>query len=266
MDRVIIALCGVMLLFIAPVVYGQEEDLFGTAADDSLLFGDEFDLGGDDFSFDFEDETEAEEAPAESDDFFGEFEEEPEEETADTTAAGDDWGFGEDSTDLITEEEYPDHPLNFQKAVQGTFMEGSGLTLSLYSPQYVSDKMDTWYSFMDYSLSIVSPWHFEAAPTTVSFLLDISSFNFKNSFPAGGSFKGVSIMPMVRVELYGIEAEAGVGMYLPTFGVMTGLGYSVQYHSLFVSAGYRWNWAYDIAPIGSGWWMEPRLTTGIKLW
>lgn len=270
LESVLIILCAVLLLGMPPAIYGQEEDLFGDESDESLLFGDEFELGGDDLSFDFEDETDT--SAAEADDFFGDFEDEAEEETADTTAAEDDWGFGfddsleVDSTDKFTEAEFPDHPLNFSQAVHGTFMEGTGLTISFYSPQYVADKMNTWYSYMDYSLSIELPWHYAVEPANISFLLDISSFNFKNSFPAGGSFTGVSIMPMVRAEAFGVEAEVGVGMYAPTFGVMAGLGYSYQYHSLFVSAGYRWNWAYNIDPIGAGWWLEPRFTTGIKLW
>ncbi|MEA3288012.1 MAG: hypothetical protein U9Q77_11655 [Candidatus Marinimicrobia bacterium] len=270
------ALGAILLLGMPPAVYGQEEDLFGDESDESLLFGDEFDLGSDDLSFDFEDDEEADTTTVEEDDFFGDYDDESDEETADTTEIEDDWGFGDDfnfddslgvdSTDQFTETEFSDHPLNFRQAVHGTFMEGTGLTISFYSPQYVADKMSTWYSYMDYSMSIEFPWHYEVDPANISFLLDVSSFNFKNSFPAGGSFTGVSIMPMVRAEAFGLEAEAGVGMYAPTFGIMAGLGYSYQYQSIFISAGYRWNWAYNIDPIGSGWWLEPRFTTGIKLW
>jgi len=261
----------VLLLFIllTPQAFGQEEDLFGTTADDSLLFGSEFDLGGDDFSFDFDDAGEADSSAGEGDDFFGDFEDDAEETVEDATAVEDDWGFEDDSDSTaidITEEEYPDHPLNFRKNFQGTMFDGAGLTVSFYSPQYVAEKLDTWYSYMDFSLSIELPYHFETASTNISFLVDISSFNFTNSFPAGGSFNGVSLIPVVRAEAFGLEAEAGVGMYSPTFGIMAGLGYAYQYQSLFFSAGYRWNWAYKIDPIGSGWWLEPRITTGIKLW
>ncbi|NQV14684.1 hypothetical protein HQ531_04435 [bacterium] len=274
----IIFIFSVTLLLLSPgEIYAQEEDPFESAADDSLLFGDEFDLGGDDFSFDFDEGEETDTSAVESGDFFGESEDEVEEETVDSTPAGDDWGLGGDSDfdnlfdddstgGTIGEVEYSDHPLDFRKKFRGTLMEDTGLTLSLYSPQYVADKMDTWYSFMDFSLTIELPWHYEFKPINVGFLVDISSFKFENSFPAGGTFSGASLIPMVRAEAFGAEVEAGMGLYYPTFGIMTGLGYSYQFHSLFVSAGYRWNWVYKIDPIGSGWWMEPRITTGVKLW
>ncbi len=272
--EIILSMLGVLLVLVCvPQAQAQEEDLFGSTEDDSLLFGDEFDIGGDDFSFDFEEDIETSPEDAESDDLFGE----ETEEMTDTTAVEDDWGFGDesesddafgtDSTDVdITEIEYSDHPMDFRKKFQGTFMEGAGVTFSFSSPQYVAEKMDTWYSFMDVSVSVELPWHLDYEPASVSFLVESSSFKFENSFPAGGAFKGMTLMPLVRAEAYGFEAEAGLGAYFPTFGMMTGLGYAYQYHSLFFSGGYRWNWAYKIDTIGSGWWVEPRFTVGFKLW
>ena len=260
---------SILLFLLAPQqAYAQEEDLFGTTGDDSLLFGDEFDLGGDDFSFDFDEGGETDTTVAEEDDFFGGFDEEEVTEDEEPAEAEDDWGFGEDivEADSTLEEEYPDHPLNFRKKFQGTMLDGAGFTLSFYSPQYVADKLNTWHSSMDYSLTIELPFHYDADPVNISFLIDISSFKFENSFPAGGDFTGISFMPMVRAEAGGFEAEIGAGMYSPSFGLMTGLGYALQYQSLFISAGYRWNWAYQIDPIGSSWWLEPRITMGIKLW
>lgn len=264
-----------MLLIFPSGLNAQEEDLFG-AEDDSLLFGDEFDLGDDDFSFEAEDESGTEPASGEEDDFFGDFGEEEEETAPADTTAEDEWGFdtSDDYESLITRSadgennllEVPDHPLDLGKHVEGTILEDTGFTLSLYSPQVVPDNLNTWFSFMDVSLTTELPWHYSFDPVELSFSVDISSFNFVNSFPVGGEFKGVSIMPLARVEISGIEAEFGLGMYTPTFGAMAGLGYSYQFHSLFFSGGYRWNWAYDIDPIGSSWWLEPRFTTGIKFW
>ena len=270
-----------VLTVISPGLYAQEEDLFGDSEGDSLLFGDEFDLGGDDFSFETEDETDSETEAGGEDDFFGDFgdDEETEEDTASQaetdSAEVDEWGLDteEDYESLITRtgdgsvlEEVADHPLDLGKYVEGTIFEDTGFTLSIYSPQMVPDALDTWYSFMDVSLTSELPWHFTFDPVELSFSIDISSFKFVNSFPAGGKFKGFSIMPMARAEIYGAELEFGLGMYTPTFGVMAGLGYTYQFHSLFFSAGYRWNWAYNIDPIGSIWWLEPRLTTGVKFW
>jgi hypothetical protein len=269
----------ILLIVLSPDVYAQEENLFGDSEGDSLLFGDEFDLGGDDFSFETEEEADSETgASGEEDDFFGDFGEEDTAEEAEAevdTVAVDEWGLGgeADYESLITRtadgevlEEVPDHPLELGKYVEGTFLEDTGFTLSLYSPQVVPEQMNTWYSFLDFSLTTELPWHFTFDPVELSFSIDISSFKFVNSFPVGGEFKGVSIMPLARAEIYGAELEMGLGMYTPTFGAMAGLGYSYQFHSLFFSAGYRWNWAYNIDPIGSGWWLEPRFTAGIKFW
>ncbi|NQV42770.1 MAG: hypothetical protein HQ506_10480 [Candidatus Marinimicrobia bacterium] len=267
-----------LLMVFSQDLYAQEEDLFGDSEGDSLLFGDEFDLGGDDFSFETEEEAAPDTEAGEGDDFFGDF---GEDETADDTEAEvdsaevDEWGLDTDTDyeSLITRtadgdilEEVPDHPLELGKYVEGTFLEDTGFTLSLYSPQVVPDQLDTWYSYLDFSLTSELPWHFTFEPVELSFSVDISSFKFVNSFPVGGEFKGVSIMPLARAEIYGAELEMGLGMYVPTFGAMAGIGYSYQFHSLFFSAGYRWNWAYNIDPIGSIWWLEPRITTGIKFW
>lgn len=267
-----------LLLVFSPGLYAQEEDLFGDSEGDSLLFGDEFDLGGDDFSFEAEDEAASDTEAGEEDDFFGDF---GDEETDDETEAEsdsaevDEWGLDTDTDyeSLITRtadgdllEEVPDHPLELGKYVEGTFLEDTGFTLSLYSPQVVPDQLNTWYSYVDFSLTTELPWHFTFEPVELSFSVDISSFNFVNSFPVGGEFKGVSIMPLARAEIYGAELEMGLGMFTPTFGAIAGIGYAYQFHSLFFSAGYRWNWAYNIDSIGSIWWLEPRVTTGIKFW
>jgi hypothetical protein len=210
--------------------------------------------------------------------FFGAFGDEEETEaglTEEDTTEVDEWGLETDADyeSLITRttdgdllEEVPDHPLELGKYVKGTIFEDTGFTLSLYSPQVVPDELNTWFSYMDISLTTELPWHFTFEPIELSFSIDISSFNFVNSFPVGGDFKGFSIMPLARAEIYGVELELGLGMYTPTFGAMAGIGYSYQFHSLFFSAGYRWNWAYNIDPIGSSWWLEPRFTTGIKFW
>ena len=267
-----IAIFLVLAIAATPRAYAQDADLFGDTEADSLLFGDEFDLGGDDFSFDFEEETPAEETSDGGDDFFGDLDEEEEANTEDAEAEADEWGFGddffaEDSTaDTTLTEAYTDHPLDFRKSVQGSFMEGTGLTFSFYSPQVVNEKLETWYSHLDYSMSIELPWHYQVDPLELSFLIDISSFNFENSFPSGGTFKGVSLMPYARAEVLGFELEAGTGFFFPSFGVMAGIGYGVQIHSVYLSTGYRWNWAANIEPLGAAWWLEPKLTMGIRLW
>ena len=266
-----------MLLSFSGILSAQEEDLFGDTEGDSLLFGDEFDLGGDDFSFDTDDGAAGDAETGEEDDFFGDFEDEDTEEDVveSDTSEVDEWGL-ETETDyesLITRsadgtslDDSPDHPLELGKYVEGTLLEDTGFTLSLYSPHVVPDELNTWFSFMDFSLTTELPWHFTFDPVELSFAVDISSFKLVNSFPSGGDFKGFSMMPIVRAEAFGVELETGVGMFMPTFGALVGLGYSYQYHSLFFSTGYRWNWAYDIDPIGSSWWLEPRLTAGIKFW
>ena len=277
----LVFILGLMLVIVlSPQAYGQEEDLFGTSEDDSLLFGDEFDLGGDDFSFDLEEDAEAPAEDSAEDDFFGDFEEDEAEEdsvaVSDSTEI-DEWGLesSDDYNSLITKTSSGDgsileteinHPLDFRKYVAGTFLEGTGFTISLYSPQVVGDNMETWFSFMDYSFTSELPWHFTFDPVELSFSLDISSFNFNNSFPAGGEFKGVSVIPIARAESFGAEVELGMGMYYPSFGMLAGIGYTYQFHSLFASAGYRWNWALNIDPIGAGWWLEPRFTFGVKFW
>lgn len=278
-SRYLIVFASLLLLTaFTPDLYAQEEDLFGESEGDSLLFGDEFDLGGDDFSFETEEEAASDTEASGGDDFFGDFGEDEATDDTETevdSAEVDEWGLGTDSDyeSLITRtadgevlEEVPDHPLELGKYVEGTFLEDTGFTLSLYSPQVVPEQLDTWYSYLDFSLTTELPWHVTFDPVELSFSVDISSFKFVNSFPVGGEFKGVSIMPLARAEIYGAELEMGLGMYVPTFGAMAGIGYSYQFHSLFFSAGYRWNWAYNIDSVGSVWWLEPRITTGVKFW
>lgn len=285
--RGLLMLIPFALLLLAPsIVIAQDDDFFGSAEDDTLLFGEEFDLGDDDFGFDFGDEEESDEGAiddAGDDEFSFDFEddEDGEEEVADEDAAdlGDEWGFEDESEDyenLITRtvegEDVPiggeqtDHPLDFRDNVQGTFLESTGITLSFRSPHVVTENLETWYSFIDYSLTADLPWHLTFYPVELTFSVDISSFNFENSFPVGGAFRGLTVIPMAKAEAFGAELELGAGLFYPTFGVLAGAGYTIQYYSIFASAGYRWNWVYDIDPIGSNWWLEPRFTLGVRFW
>ena len=115
-----------VLTVLSPDLYAQEEDLFGDSEGDSLLFGDEFDLGGDDFSFETDEETSTETDAGGEDDFFGDFEdeEETEVEAESDSAEVDEWGIDTDTDyeSLITRtadgdilEEIPDHPLELGK-------------------------------------------------------------------------------------------------------------------------------------------------------
>ncbi|MCF7807733.1 MAG: hypothetical protein K9M49_08105 [Candidatus Marinimicrobia bacterium] len=283
-------LIALLLAFLPANLLGQEDDFFGSADDDSLLFGEEFDLGGDDFSLDFEDEGAAEGGSddpfggdAAEDDFSFDFEDDEGSDDAvaeeDTSGLGDEWGFGsegEDYESLITKtvegeqgdvERNPgDHPLDLRKYTDGTIFENTGWTLSLYSPHFVGPELETWFSYIDLSVTADLPWHFTLYPVELTFSIDVSSFNFSNSYPAGGTFQGITIIPMAKAEFFGAEIELGTGLFYPTFGVLAGAGYSFQYHSLFASAGYRWNWVNNIDPIGPNWWLEPRFTLGLKLW
>ena len=78
-SKLMMLLVGLFFLTIfSPGLYAQEEDLFGDSEGDSLLFGDEFDLGGDDFSFETEEESGTESEAVGEDDFFGDFGDEEE--------------------------------------------------------------------------------------------------------------------------------------------------------------------------------------------
>lgn len=281
-----IALIPLLLLMLTPMVLtAQDDDFFGSAEDDTLLFGEEFDLGDDEFSFDFGDDEETDDSGEEAgdDEFSFDFDDEDAtEEEAETEEAGDlddEWGLsdeGDDYESLITrtvdgegveiERDPSDHPLDFSDNVRGTFLENTGITLSFRSPHVVADNLKTWYSFVDYSLTADLPWHITLYPLELTFSVDLSSFSFENSYPAGGSFRGLTVIPMAKAEAFGIEAEVGTGLFYPTFGMLAGIGYSIQYHSIFASAGYRWNWVYNIDPIGANWWLEPRFTLGVRFW
>ncbi len=264
---------GLWLLWAIPLT-AQEADPF---AADSLLFGEEFDLG-DDFDLGGETledtSTGLEGLGGELDDWLNTTDTDSlNQDTIAVDTAADEWGFLEPGGDVdsilegeVTEEEIPEHPLDLGRWVDGTFLEDTGFTLSLTSPHVVASQLDTWYSYIDFSLSMNLPWHFQSAPADISFSVDVSSFDFQNTFPAGGRFHGVSIMPLVQAEAFGFEGELGMGMFSSTFGLVSGLGYNLTFHSLFISTGYRWNWAYTIKPIGSAWWLEPRFTLGIRFW
>lgn len=270
--RTLLTVVG-MILFVTSTVdaNAQDMDLFG---DDSLLFGEEFDLGSD---FDLGLESEADTLDlggggedAGLDDWLEGFDEgETEAAPEDTTEeVADDWGFLSEPTDSVEVDTVvvPPHPFDFRPWVAGTFFEGTGFTFSITSPYRVADPLETWYSTVDFSLNMDLPWHLAYDPVDVSFGLELSSFKFENSFPAGGTFTGVSVLPMVRAKAYGAEIEAGTGLFSSSFGMRFGLGYTFQFHSLFTSFGYRWNWAANIEPVGAGWWLEPRFTIGLKFW
>ena len=155
-------------VFILALLWGLTFPLLSSAQDfegfedDSLLFGDEFDLGGD-FDFDLGD-SEADTSlgldgeTGELDDWLSGFGDEPADEdsaVADDADDADDWGFleedgvdnlggGDGYEDNALFEELPAHPLDFSKRVRGTILQDTGLSLSFFSPQVVAAPLDTW--------------------------------------------------------------------------------------------------------------------------
>jgi len=99
----------------------------------------------------------------------------------------------------------------------------------------------------------------------VGFTIELSGFDFENTFPEGGRFNGQAMLGYLTGYWRGLNMELGGGSFAGTSGMITGLsGKILEGSHLYLSGGVRGVLIQDINPIGLAQWAEGRLTLGYK--
>lgn len=156
------------------------------------------------------------------------------------------------------------------KAPRGTIFDqgvlnGIVLEASMVSPYWVSKNLTTWYSSMDWRISFTTPFYYELGPVMIGFTMELSSFDFENTFPEGGRFNGQAMLGYLTGYWRGLNMELGGGSFGNTNGIVSGFsGKILEGNHLYLSGGVRGVIIQDIQSIGLGQWAEGRLTMGYK--
>ncbi|OIO62136.1 MAG: hypothetical protein AUJ47_08265 [Candidatus Marinimicrobia bacterium CG1_02_48_14] len=156
------------------------------------------------------------------------------------------------------------------KAPRGTIFDqgilnGIVLEASMASPYWVSKNLTTWYSSIDWRISFTTPFYYKLGPMMVGFTIELSGFDFENTFPEGGRFNGQAMLGYLTGYWRGLNMELGGGSFAGTSGMITGLsGKILEGSHLYLSGGVRGVLIQDINPIGLAQWAEGRLTLGYK--
>lgn len=281
-----------VFLLLPSLLLGQE-NTDGKTNEDDLFDLEDFDL--------FDSETK--ETTDNPDDFL--FDEETPESTDSTSATDDEWGFDDEETtdadstendevdewDILgdgskakdemflqektitvkkdePEKTKSNHPLNFSKYTDGTFLENMAFVFSINSPFSVSQSLKNWNSFIDWRLRIQSPFLLKLGPIGTAFGLDLGSYNFEFFIPSSQLlFSGYSAtlytelympkMPYGRVDL-------GLGALGSAFGMTWGLGAEYNFESLVFSSGLTGYHVFTSKEPGSSTWWDYNTTIGVR--
>jgi len=145
-------------------------------------------------------------------------------------------------------------------------LHGSHLAINAASPFAVATPLKTWYSFIDASLTMKLPIELDVETIPLFLLFEISSFNFENSLPEGGSFSGLAYIMQTSAIGDHAGATLGFGFWDASLGSMLELNYRLRpTTNTFFRLGTRGVLVTNIAPLGPTWWLELRLSLGLEL-
>lgn len=145
-------------------------------------------------------------------------------------------------------------------------LNGAYFSINIASPYAVSEQLASWYSFIDAGAAIKLPYVVYVESIPLYFLFEVSSFSFENTYPAGGSFAGISYV--MQASAIGDQASAalGFGFWDAEMGSMLELSYRFRpTNNTFLRFGTRGVLITDIDLLGPAWWAELRLSMGFEL-
>lgn len=143
----------------------------------------------------------------------------------------------------------------------GAYFEMTGA-----SPFLVSDQLYSWYSFIDASVSVKLPYAVYVESLPLYLVVEVSTFSFVNTYPAGGEFKGMSYVGQASVIGNNSAAALGFGFWDGNLGSLLELNYrfrpTINSYLKFATRGVMIT---NVEPIGATWWVELRISTGLEL-
>ncbi len=148
---------------------------------------------------------------------------------------------------------------------KNSFLNGSHLAFNASSPFAVSEQLSSWYSYIDASVTIKLPFEVDVESIPLYILLEVSSFSFENTHPAGGDFTGIAYIMQASTIGDHSGATVGFGFWDKTLGSMLEMNYRFRpTKNTFFRLGTRGVLITNIEPMGNAWWLELRLSTGFE--
>ncbi|MCF7796708.1 MAG: hypothetical protein K9N22_09915 [Candidatus Marinimicrobia bacterium] len=144
-------------------------------------------------------------------------------------------------------------------------LNGLALEMSIASPYWVSENLNTWYSSVDWRFSFTMPFYYRWGSVMMGVSFEWSSYDFENTFPEGGRFMGQAKLAYVSTYWRGLILELGGGKFSDTTGFIAGIsGKILEGEHLYLGGGMRGVVIQEIPSIGQGHWADGRLTLGYK--
>lgn len=151
-----------------------------------------------------------------------------------------------------------------------SLFHGANLALNVASPYATTKTMQSWYSYIDYGVTLRLPYEAIVENFPLYFDVEVSTFSFENTFPEGGSFEGLSYSIRANAQFTRSGLHFGLGFWESALGGL--LQYEYIFwpgNSLFLKLGSRAVLLTDVEPpdadpLGAVWWLDLRLSTGFQ--
>jgi len=145
-------------------------------------------------------------------------------------------------------------------------LNGSHIAFTAASPFLVAGPLESWYSYIDGSMTLKLPFEVYVESLPLYLLFEVSSFNFENSHPEGGEFKGLAYILEASVIGDNSGALVGFGFWDRSMGSLMELNYRFRpTKNTFLRFATRGVLITDVEPLGATWWLEFRISTGLEL-
>ncbi len=150
--------------------------------------------------------------------------------------------------------------------MKNSVLHGSHISINGSSPFAVADPLYSWYSYIDASVTFKIPYEIYVESIPLYLLFEISTFSFENTHPEGGTFAGISYIAQASSIGDNSGAAIGFGFWDASMGSMLELNYRFRpTKNTFLRFGTRGVLITEIDPLGSVWWLELRVSTGLEL-
>lgn len=147
-----------------------------------------------------------------------------------------------------------------------SILHGSHLAFSASSPFAVAEQMSSWYSYIDMGVIFKLPYEIYVESLPLFLLVEVSTFNFENSYPEGGTFSGLSYIMQASIIGDNSGAAIGFGFWDGIMGSMLELNYRLRpTTNTFFRVGTRGVLITNVELLGASWWAELRLSMGLEL-
>lgn len=149
---------------------------------------------------------------------------------------------------------------------QDSYINGMHFSMNAASPYAVTGQLNSWYSYIDYGITLKLPTELDVEDFPLFMLFEVSTFSFENSYPEGGTFEGIATMFQVAAIGDRAGASLGIGFWDGKLGSMMEVNYRFRpTTNTFLRFGTRGVLMSNVEPLGDVWWLESRISMGLEL-